>query len=94
MTVFDLWQLAPAMRSEVSCKATRRMAIVSKVVRADEETTGTSLAIPRAERSSRLTDVNSLGMSPLAARGKGRVWLAQELQRGIAEIELEAQLAI
>ena len=70
------------------------MAIVSKVVRADAETTGTSQSIPRAERSSRLADVNSLGMSPLTAQGKGRVWLAQELQRGIAEIELKAQLAI
>jgi len=33
-------------------------------------------------------------ISPLTAKWKGRVWLAQQMQRGIAEIELELRLAM
>jgi len=39
------------MPSEVSCKGPLPMAIVSKVVRADAETTGTSLAKLRAKEA-------------------------------------------
>jgi len=59
------------------------MAIVSKVVRADAETTGTSLAKLRAKEA-----------ELVRSKAKGRVWLAQEFRRGIAGIELELQSAM
>ena len=78
------------------------MAIVSRLVRADAETIGPSPAILRAKRRSRLADGNSAAdidsdgemewRHPVGARIA--VWHPQELQRGIAEIELDVQLAM